>query len=85
MWSEPSFVPLILIVISNIITGIFLVKKQCWFSIFIIIYGVYLVYTSKNYDFIFEVIELYGAYLIVHFSLCSLYVFIKRKKATASS
>lgn len=80
VWSESAFAPLTLIVIGNIITGIFLIKKQYWFSIFIILYGVYLVCTSKNHPFIFEVISLYGAYLIAHFSLCSLYVFKNRKK-----
>lgn len=80
MWSEPSLVPLALIAIGNVMTGIFLVKKQYWFSIFIIICGIYLVCTGKNHAFIFEVVTMYGVYLIAHFSLCSLYVFITRKR-----
>ncbi len=80
LWSEPAFVPLTLIVLGNLLTGIFLVKRQYWFSAFMIALGIYLVCTSKNYAFIFEIVALYGAYLIAHFSLCALYVFRIRNK-----
>lgn len=80
LWSEPAFVPLAGIVIASIITGVFLVKRQYWFSVFMIALGVYFVCAGKNHAFIFEVVMLYGAYLIAHFSLCALYVFRNRNK-----
>lgn len=80
VWQELSFYGLIILVLGCIVTGAFLTKKVFWVSIFMIISGVYLVHTSHNYPFVFELISLYGYYIIVHFSLCSLYVFITRKK-----
>lgn len=84
IWQEPAMIPFTLIIIGTVFAGFSLVKRQYWASIFMVAVGGFIIYNSTDHPFIFEVLQIYGAYLIAHFSLASLYVFLKAKKEKKS-
>ena len=65
--------------VGIIVTGIFLLKNHYWFSIFMIIAGLYLAVCDRSiYTFFGEIISLYGCYLVVHFAFCFLYTYLAK-------
>jgi len=80
IWKDTCILPLSLLIIGNILAGFFLIKKQYWASFLMIVVGGFIISISTYFDFIFQILQLYGLYLIVHFSAVSLFVFHKNKE-----
>ena len=78
--NEPDLIPLARVSIAIIVAAIFLVKKYYWISLPMVLLGVYIFSALQNDQHFGHIFQLYGAYLILHYSACCIYVFKNRKK-----
>lgn len=78
LWHELNLIALLTLFFGTILTGIFLIKKKYWVSILMVVLGIYLIATKQNNNLIPIASALYGYYLIIHFSICALYVYKKK-------
>lgn len=63
-----------------LIAGVFLIMNHHWISIPMILLGAYIFCVGKDDQHFGLIFQVYGAYLILHFLFCFVYVIKKRKK-----
>lgn len=76
---HPDVVAVALVSIANIVAGILLAKKYYWASIPMIILGAYIAWSLYNEQFMGHIFLFYGVYVMVHYLICGIYVYKKRK------
>lgn len=79
---EPDLLSLAWVSIAIIVAAIFLVKRYYWISFPMVLLGVYIFYALQHDQHFGHIFQLYGAYLILHYSACFIYVFKNRKKSS---
>ena len=63
----------------GIITAAVLLMKQCyWISPLMVVLGLYI--ALQEDQFVGDIFRLYGAYLILHYLVCGVYVYRRRKR-----
>lgn len=76
--NEPDLIPLALISIAIIVAAIMLAKGYYGACIPMIALGLYIaLHTDQHVGHLFH---LYGAYLILHYAACGMYVFRNKRK-----
>ena len=75
--SHPDVVTVTLISAAIIITAVFLVKGYAWISLPMMILGIYIAQLGDQ--FAGHIQLLYGVYLVVHYLVCGVYVFRKKR------
>ena len=80
--NEPDLIPLAYVSIAIIVAAILLVKQYYWASLPMILLGVYIFCGVKNDQHFGHIVQLYGAYLILHYLACCMDVFKHRFKQT---
>ncbi len=81
LWEDVSTIPQVAVVVGVIFAGIHLIKGRYRASMFMILMGATIIVVGTYHDFIFQLLWLYGGYVIVHFSAILLLVFLKKKFA----
>ena len=79
-FNEPDLIPIVWVSIAIIVAAIFLLKKYYWISLPMVLLGVYIFLVLQNDQYFGHIFQLYGAYLILHYSACGLYVFRNKEK-----
>lgn len=81
IWREgfiPDLIPVTLVSIAIIVTAILLVKKYYWICLPMIALGICI--ALQDDQFVGHILRLFGAYMILHYLACGVYVYKNRKK-----
>ena len=79
--SHPDVIATALVSIANIVAGILLARKCYWISIPMIVLGAYIALSLHDEQFMGHIFLMYGEYLILHYLVCGVYVYRRRKEA----
>lgn len=75
---EPDLIPVVLVSLAIIVAGILLVKDYYWISFPMIGLGIYI--ALQDDQFVGHILHLFGAYIIVHYVICGVYVYMHKKR-----
>jgi len=81
IWNEgfiPDLIPVTLMSIAIIVTAILLVQKYYWICLPMIAFGIYI--ALQDDQFVGHILQFFGAYIILHYLACGVYVYKNRKK-----
>jgi len=81
IWNEgfiPDLIPVTLMSIAIIVTAILLVQKYYWICLPMIALGIYI--ALQDDQFVGHILQFFGAYIILHYLACGVYVYKNRKK-----
>lgn len=81
-FDEPDLIPLVWVSIAMIAAAFFLVKNHYWVCLPMMALGSYI--ALQDDQFVGHIFHLYGTYLILHYLVCGVCVF-KRKKGGGKS
>lgn len=81
IWNEgfiPDLIPVMLVSIAIIVTAILLVQKYYWICMPMIALGAYIALHDDQH--VGHILRAFGAYMILHYLACGVYVYTGRKK-----
>lgn len=75
--SNPDVIAVALVSIAIIVSAILLVQKYYWICLPMIALGIYIL--LQDDQFVGHILQFFGAYMILHYLVCGVYVYKNRK------